>query len=119
MRIIEAFIPILTDDFEGTVSRYEKLTGQRATPSWTNTEAGVIVAEVRPFMVIAGPDETIERMKVLRAVLYIDDLDQLKKLLAADPKAEPVRESVQAVGKTLFVRHADGALIEYIQRPAA
>lgn len=114
MKIINHFIPVFTEQLELTVAYYESLANRPMDRTWNIPEAGLSLATVYPYVIVSGSPEALEPARSLRAVVYVDSMDELKVELKKQ-NTLIVRDQHGPIGPSVFVQHPDGSFIEYVE----
>ncbi|MNW68563.1 hypothetical protein D3C74_473600 [compost metagenome] len=63
---------------------------------------------------MSGSPEALEPARSLRAVVYVDSMDELKEELTKQ-NTLIVRDQHGPIGPSVFVQHPDGSFIEYVE----
>lgn len=114
MKIKDHFIPVFTTQLDKTVAYYESLANRPFDRRWDIPEAGLSLATVYPYVIVSGSPEALEPARSLRAVVYVDSMNELKdKLIQQETLI--VREQHGPIGPSIFVQHNDGSFIEYVE----
>ncbi|MEJ8304790.1 VOC family protein [Saccharibacillus sacchari] len=114
MKILDHFIPVFTEELEATVAYYEHLANRSRDRTWDIPEAGLSLATVYPYVIVSGSAESIEPARSLRAVVYVDSMNELKQQLQRS-KTPILRDQHGPIGQSIFVQHPDGSFIEYVE----
>ncbi|MFF2911597.1 VOC family protein [Paenibacillus sp. NPDC057934] len=114
MKITDHFIPVFVSNLEEAVQYYERLVGNPSDRNWTIPEAGLSLATVYPYVIVAGTDEALQPARHLRSVVYVDSMDELKALLKKEGTII-IRDQHGPIGPSIFVEHPDGTFIEYVE----
>ncbi|MGW9266771.1 VOC family protein, partial [Gordonia terrae] len=64
------------------------------------------------FLLIAGADDDVEPYRNTVGPVVVDDLEALISLL---DEAQVLGDSRSATGRFAYLRHPDGAVVEYVQ----
>jgi hypothetical protein len=121
MRILNhAFRRCVTpDQLEAAVVFYEAIQSTKCRRRVALPDAGVEVAVVGCFVLLAGADAVLAPLRSVQAVLTVDSLDDAEAVLnAQDAQILEGIHSSAAGGRTLLARHPDGLVTEYYE-PAA
>lgn len=115
MDILGTSLRIYVDDLDAAVPVYERLTGTEAV----RFENGpVSVAAVGPFMVMSGPAEQLNVLRLIGATLAVGDVRAAVEELRAVGAEILVGPQQTTIGRSVVARHPDGAVFEYVDRPA-
>jgi hypothetical protein len=114
MKITDHFIPVFTHQLDTTVAYYESLANQAMDRRWDIPEAGLSLATVYPYVIVSGSPEALEPARSLRAVVYVDSMDELKEGLKQQ-NTLILRDQHGPIGPSIFVQHPDGSFIEYVE----
>ncbi|WP_439030190.1 VOC family protein [Gordonia terrae] len=110
MRVLKTYARIFVADLDESLPLYETLVGTSADLRFPFEKAEL--AAVGDFLLIAGTDDDVEHYRSTVGPVVVDDLDALIALLDA---AEFIGESRSATGRFAYLRHPDGAVVEYVQ----
>lgn len=117
MRILEQCFRVYSNiaEFNDTVAFYEELQGVACARRLTIAETGVMVAKVGGFLVLAGREDQIAKVRHVDAIFYVDSLDSCASWLKANgaETLHPPRKVTS--GANLTARHADGLVVEYFE----
>ncbi|WP_419999189.1 VOC family protein [Streptomyces boninensis] len=113
MEILGSSLRVVVDELEPAIGVYERLTGEQALRF---DRSGVSVAAVGCFLLMSGPQATVEVLRKIHATLAVKDVDEA--LLALhDVGAEIIAgPSPTPIGRNLVARHPDGSIFEYVDR---
>ncbi|MCF7754102.1 VOC family protein [Paenibacillus xylanexedens] len=114
MKILNHFIPVFTEQLESTVAYYESLANRSMDRTWDIPEAGLSLAIVYPYVIVSGSPDAMEPAKSLRAVVYVDSMNELKEELKKQ-NTLIIRDQYGPIGPSIFVQHPDGSFIEYVE----
>ncbi|MEO2258771.1 MULTISPECIES: VOC family protein [Paenibacillus] len=114
MKILNHFIPVFTEQLESTVAYYESLANRSMDRTWDIPEAGLSLATVYPYVIVSGSPDAMEPAKSLRAVVYVDSMNELKEELKKQ-NTLIIRDQCGPIGPSIFVQHPDGSFIEYVE----
>ncbi|MFX3650135.1 MAG: VOC family protein [Paenibacillus sp.] len=114
MKILNHFIPVFTEQLESTIAYYESLANRSMDRTWDIPEAGLSLATVYPYVIVSGSSDAIEPAKSLRAVVYVDSMNELKEELKKQ-NTLIIRDQCGPIGPSIFVQHPDGSFIEYVE----
>lgn len=114
MKIIDHFIPVFTNQLDTTIAYYESIANRAKDRSWDIPEAGLSLATVYPYVIVSGSPEALEPAKSLRAVVYVDSIEELKNELQQQ-NTLIIRDQHGPIGPSIFVQHPDGSFIEYVE----
>jgi predicted enzyme related to lactoylglutathione lyase len=113
MAILKSYLRVWVPDLRTALPFYETLVGQPADLRF-QFEAAELAA-VGGLLLIAGPPEATDGYRDTIGPLIVDDLDETLRLLRKHG-AETLGDPVQVpTGTMVYVRHADGTRVEYIQ----
>ncbi|MFP6557888.1 VOC family protein [Paraburkholderia sp. B3] len=112
-------VDVTSDQLDAMVTFYEAIQSTRCRRRIAMPQAGVHVAVVGSFVLLAGDDATLEPLRPVQAVLTVDSLDDIASVLEAQGAeiVKGIHESA-AGGRNLLARHPDGLVTEYYE-PAA
>ncbi|MGV9330832.1 VOC family protein [Nocardia sp. NPDC003726] len=73
------------------------------------------LAAVGDFLLIAGSPDDIERYRTTVGPVIVEDLDALLRTVTEHGAQLIAGPFTSATGTSVYVRHADGAQLEYVQ----
>ncbi|MGY1868591.1 VOC family protein [Nocardia gipuzkoensis] len=113
MRILKTYARAFVADLDTALPIYERLVGAPADLRFGFENAEL--AAIGGFLLIAGKPEDVEKYRSTVGPIVVDDLDALLRAVT-DYGAELVAGPfTSATGTFVYVRHADGAQLEYVQ----
>ncbi|MET9028834.1 VOC family protein [Nocardia sp. NPDC004168] len=113
MRILKTYARVFVTDLDTALPTYERLAGAKADLRFGFERAEL--AAVGDFLLIAGHPDDVERYRTTVGPVIVDDLDALLRTVT-DYGAELIAGPLtSATGTFAYVRHADGAELEYVQ----
>ena len=113
MAILKSYLRVWVTDLDTWLPFYERLLGRPAGLRFAFEEAEL--AAVGDILLIAGPPEATDRYRDTIGPLIVDDLDETLRLLR-EHGAEVLGAPVQVpTGTMVYVRHADGTRVEYLE----
>jgi predicted enzyme related to lactoylglutathione lyase len=113
MAILKSYLRVWVPDLDTALPFYETLVGQPADLRFPFEAAEL--AAVGGLLLIAGPPEVTDGYRDTIGPLIVDDIDETLRLLHKHG-AEILGDPVQApTGTMVYVRHADGTRVEYLQ----
>ena len=117
MRILEQCFRVYAESerFEETIAFYEGLQGAACARRLSIPEAGVEVAKIGGFLLLAGDKARLDAVRRVAAIFYLDALDEFASWLEAN--GAEIIHGPRAVtgGRNLTARHPDGLVAEYFQ----
>jgi predicted enzyme related to lactoylglutathione lyase len=106
------------EDFERTIAFYEQIQHTRCERRVEIRETRVSAAKVGGFLILAGNEEQLARVRHVQAIFYVDALDDFVFWLDQNGAERLHGPGVVTGGRNATVRHADGIVVEYFE-PAA
>lgn len=103
------------DRMESAIAFYENLCGKKCNRRFTYSEAGLELAQVDRFLLIAGSDEKLEPFKSTQITLFVDDIEEYLKYLKQAGAGIMSEPKVVPTGKNMRVKHPDGIIAEYVE----
>jgi len=103
------------DRLESAISFYEQICGEKCGQRFSYAEAGLDLAQVDRFLLIAGSDEKLKPFKSTQITLLVDDIESYYayfKQAGAEILSAP---KVVPTGKNMRVKHPDGLVAEYVE----
>lgn len=110
MRVLKTYARVFVADLDESLPLYERLVGASADLRFAFEKAEL--AAVGDFLLIAGADDDVEPYRNTVGPVVVDDLDALISLL---DEAQVLGDSRSATGWFAYLRHPDGAVVEYVQ----
>ena len=113
MKFIDVLFPVVTDNFDETVSFYKKITKQEVTLSAAHE--GFYLKMVGSFVILAAGDETaLQIPRQVNAIFLVEDIDgywiEIQNFLSEI--VAPL--SIVSTGRRFIIRQKDGKVIEYL-----
>ena len=104
-----------TKELENTIQFYEELQRTICVRRLQVAGAGIEVAVVGSFIVLAGGQKALEPVRDVQAVFFVESLDDAVVWLK-QKGASIVHGPKEAIGgRNLKARHPDGLVVEYYQ----
>ncbi|UZF57489.1 VOC family protein [Gordonia polyisoprenivorans] len=113
MSILKTYARCFADDLDSALPLYETLVGQTADLRFEFE--GASLAAVGDLLLIGGPPEVTDRFRGTVGPLVVDDLTETMDRLRGLGSQVVGGPSRSATGTFAYVRHPDGAVIEYVQ----
>ncbi|MDT0222477.1 MULTISPECIES: VOC family protein [unclassified Gordonia (in: high G+C Gram-positive bacteria)] len=113
MRVLKTYARIFVADLDESLPLYETIVGASADLRFTFEKAEL--AAVGNFLLIAGADDDVEAYRSTVGPVIVDDLDALISQVSGEAGAEVIGESESTTGRFAYLRHTDGAVLEYVQ----
>jgi len=113
MRVLKTYARVFVADLDESLPLYERLVGASVDLRFAFERAEL--AAVGDFLLIAGADDDVEPYRSTVGPVVVDDLDGLIALIAGPSGAEVIGESESATGRFAYLRHPDGAVVEYVE----
>ncbi|MBB5916534.1 putative enzyme related to lactoylglutathione lyase [Nocardia transvalensis] len=113
MRILKTYARLFVTDLDTALPVYETLVGAAADLRFGFERAEL--AAVGDFLLIAGPPDAVDGYRTTAGPVVVDDLAELIAVLTAagaELTGGPLRS---ATGEFAYLRHPDGAHVEYVQ----
>ncbi len=113
MRVLKTYARVFVADLDESLPLYETLVGASADLRFAFERAEL--AAVGDFLLIAGADDDVETYRSTVGPVIVDDLDALIALITGTSAAVVIGESHSATGRFAYLRHPDGAVLEYVE----
>lgn len=113
MTILKTYARCFVDDLDSALSLYETLVGRTADLRFEFE--GASLAAVGDLLLIGGPPELTDRFRSTVGPLVVDDLSETMDQLQGVGAQLEGGPSLSATGTFAYVRHPDGAVVEYVQ----
>lgn len=101
---------------EETVTFYERLEGVTCERRIRIEQAGIDIALVGDFIILAGPEAVISQLRGVQATFTVDSLDEFVAALPAQGAELMSPPKSSAAGRNATVRHPDGLVVEYYEK---
>ncbi|MEU5551971.1 MULTISPECIES: VOC family protein [unclassified Micromonospora] len=113
MTVLKTYARLWVDDLDTSLPSLRTLVG--AEPDLRFGFDSVELAALGDFLVIAGPPAQRARYAHASATVVVDDLDAVVAALTAEGGVITTPEATSPTGRYLYVRHAGGAEVEYVE----
>jgi predicted enzyme related to lactoylglutathione lyase len=115
MKIKKIMTRIYANDINQAIDFYEKLLGEKCSMQFKYQELGLELASINSFLIIAGTDESLAKLKSTSATILVDSVSEYKEFLLRN-QAEIIKD-IQKVptGFNMTMKHKDGIIIEYVE----
>ncbi|WP_194832833.1 VOC family protein [Nocardia sp. XZ_19_369] len=113
MQILKTYARLFVADLDAALPTYEKLVGTSADLRFVFEQAEI--AAIGDFLLIAGAPEHTDRYRATIGPVVVDDLDQVIAELTASAATIVDGPLHSETGRFVYLRHADGAEVEYVQ----
>ncbi|WP_343865533.1 VOC family protein [Caenispirillum bisanense] len=120
MHVLQSWVRVFCDAraLDDVVDFYRGLTGGEVTLRYGYKEQKVRMAGVRSpalsVLVVAGEPAARRPFEAIALTLEVDDLDAVKKAFTYIGGEVMEEKTTEAGTRTLFVKHPDGLLAEYV-----
>ncbi|MGE5365199.1 MAG: VOC family protein [Bacteroidota bacterium] len=118
MKVRQILVRIYVHDIDPAIEFYEKLLNEKCASRFVYEQAGLEIARVSDFLIIAGTGAALAPFRSTSATMLVDSLQEYRKFLT-DNGCIIIRD-VQKVptGFNMTVKHNDGTIIEYVEHTA-
>jgi hypothetical protein len=117
MRVLEHCFRVYaeTAEFEPLIRFYEELQGVECQRRVKIPETATEAAKVGSVLILAGENRSIDAVKYVDAIFYVDSLDDFERWLRK--QGTEIIHTPRAVtgGRNLTARHPDGLVVEYFE----
>lgn len=115
MEIKKVLLPIVTDDFEATITFYKKITGKDV--SLAAAHDGYQLNLVDHFVILGAIDdpEALKIPSLVNAIFIVDNLDDFWDIVKEESKRIIIPVNKVSTGIRFIVEQNDGKVIEYLQ----
>ncbi|MGA6207335.1 VOC family protein [Nocardia testacea] len=117
MRILKTYARLFVADLDTALPLYESIVGATADLRFGFEQAEL--AAVGDFLLIACPPEHIDRYRSTVGPVIVDDLDGSIARLTAATAVVTGGPFTSATGRFAYLRHPDGADVEYVEWSSA
>lgn len=113
--ILKTYLRLFTTDVDKSLSLAQRLTGRAADFRAQMPEIGLDLAGIGDILIIGGNAEHVDPFRDSVGPFVVDDLEETQAILVEE--GGTVTSPIQDVptGRRLYVRHADGNQVEYVQ----
>ncbi|MDR7009305.1 VOC family protein [Paraburkholderia strydomiana] len=120
MQILKSMLRhyVAPEQLDTAVAFYEELQQMKCERRLSFPEAGINVAVVGSFILVAGDDSALAPVRHIQAAFVVDSLDAFSAWLRTQG-ADVSAAHESHVGRNVMVRHQDGFCAEYFQPAAA
>ncbi|MHA6721700.1 VOC family protein [Sphingomonas sp. RS2018] len=103
------------DDLDAAVAQYQGMFGQEARMRFDYPEMGLKLAQVGQLLLIGGSDAALAPFRATDMTFLVEGIADYAATLPATGATivDPVKRVPS--GRNMLVRHADGALVEYVE----
>jgi hypothetical protein len=115
MRIVGTSVPILTRDLEGSIPRYEALTGERVKKRFVVPERRLTIALLGSVTLISGDEQALAPLRDLRASFVVDALGDFEAHLRGNNATILQAPAATPLGRNMIARDVDGAVLEFVE----
>ncbi|OLZ73357.1 hypothetical protein AV521_04505 [Streptomyces sp. IMTB 2501] len=116
MKALATLARLYVDDLDEALPALRELTGQDVRTRFSHD--GVEVASIGGFLLVAGSEQALAPFRAVQSTVLVDDLDGLGALLTAHGGELLDGPNEVPTGRNATVRHAGGAVIEYVEHTA-
>ncbi|WP_214416412.1 VOC family protein [Sphaerisporangium fuscum] len=110
--LIRVFVP--PGELGKSIDFYERLQGTAADARFTYAAAGLELATVGAFLIIAGDEATVRPFRDTVGTLLVDDVRPYYERLTAEGAEIVVPLQDVPTGAGFNARHPDGTVVEYV-----
>ena len=111
--ILKTYTRILTTDIEATVATLKAVHGTE--PHFRFDYDPLTLVGIGDVLAIGGTDEALEPIRGSFGPWIVEDIEAVKGMLLANGAS--VMQDVKDIanGRMMYMRHADGSVVEYVQ----
>lgn len=115
MEIKKVLLPIVTDNFEDTVTFYKRITGKDV--SLAAAHDGYKLNLVDHFVILGALDdpEALKIPSLVNAIFIVDELDSFWEIIEKESKRIIIPVNRVSTGVRFIVEQNDGKIIEYLE----
>lgn len=106
---------IRPEEMENTLSFYENLTGVKCALRFNYSEKGLELAQVGPFLLIAGSKENLAHFRDTTVTFLVDSVDEFRNFLVQNGSTILEEPKTVPTGINMRVKHPDGLIVEYVE----
>jgi predicted enzyme related to lactoylglutathione lyase len=115
MKIIGVSVPVLTEDIERAIPRYEALTGERVTRRFDVPERRLTIALLGSVTLISGDEQSLASLRELRASFVVDSIVDFEAHLRSNGANILQAPTPTPVGRNMFARDVEGTVLEFVE----
>jgi predicted enzyme related to lactoylglutathione lyase len=106
---------VAPDQLSGTIAFYEELQQIKCEKRISFPQAGVEVAVIGGFILLAGGDKALDPVRHVQATLTVDSLEAANAWLERHGAAILGAPRDTPAGRNLIARNPDGLIVEYFE----
>jgi hypothetical protein len=113
VKALRTYARLYVDDVDRALPVLRELTGEE--PGLRFPYAGVEVASIAGFLLVAGGEEALAPFRRVQATVVVDDLGGLDELVAERGGTVLAGPQDVPTGRNATVEHPGGVVIEYVE----
>ncbi|WP_307141414.1 hypothetical protein [Siphonobacter sp. SORGH_AS_1065] len=114
MAFLDVLLPIVTDQFEDTVTFYQQISGEKVKVSAAHD--GYYLKLVGSFVILGADDPVALKIpRQVQAIFLVKDLDFYWQQVQSFLSEVIVPLSVVSTGRRFIIRQQDGKVVEYLE----
>ncbi len=111
--ILKTYARMFTENLDVSLDLLKKLVGRE--PDIRFKFRDLEICAIGDFCVVAGSSESLAPYRSSQGPIVVDNLEQTQSMLEKAGAVITVAPSTSDTGTFLYVRHLDGAEVEYVQ----
>ncbi|PKL58471.1 MAG: glyoxalase [Methanomicrobiales archaeon HGW-Methanomicrobiales-5] len=115
MKILTIMTRIYSENRDTTVRFYETLTGQTCSLRFAMPDAGLELAQVGTFLIIAGSEDALKPFRSTTATFLVDSVEEYFHFFTRNNIAIIRPPRPVPTGVNMTIQHPEGTIIEYVQ----
>jgi|SRR5882724_6940884 len=115
MKILGVSIPVLTENLERAIPRYEALTAERVKRRFVVPERHLTLAQLGSVTLISGDEQALAPLRELRATFIVDSIVEFEAHLRSNGAAILQAPAPTPLGRNMFARDIEGTVLEFVE----
>lgn len=113
--ILKTHARLFTTNMDESLTLLQSLVGRGPDYRFQMKEAGIEIAGLGDFCVVAGTLQNLQPFRSSHGPLVVDDLEQTKGILLERGAKITKPDAESETGRYFYAVHPDGSEVEYIQ----
>ncbi|WP_067935879.1 VOC family protein [Alicyclobacillus kakegawensis] len=117
MKVLKTLSRIYLDagKLDGEIMFYERLFSEKCRLRFTHPKLGLELAQVGSVLLIAGPMDNLETVKLTQMTFLVDSIHDFRDTLVSEGATILEGPNEVPTGLNMRVQHPDGAIVEYVE----
>lgn len=103
------------DQFDGILSFYERICGEKCRLRFSYSKLGLELGQVGSVLLIAGAKGDLEMVRATQMTFLVDSVFEFRDRLVAEGGTILEGPQVIPTGLNLRAKHPDGIIVEYVE----